>query len=259
MKKIFVLLAIILIGSCSTSDDVEPIEVGEFVSEILSYTIGEAAPSQKVVLQNDGEKYTYFERYLRPTSGANRDLVLVGIYHVTYDAQGRISRVEDYAPNNPAFPLGIYEYFWYDEHYTFNYYRYQLGDYWIDADYDIIYFNQPENGFRLWNGVVYAFENGNLVGYGYENEDEGNLEAFGKNWIYQRSILFDDQPNIYSNPVIDFALGQRNLIRSMNANNYVGIILPTGDVYQWEITTQDGKPVAVKNVAAGFNRTEFIY
>ena len=256
MKKLTSVLFLFVLVACSNSDDAEPVVVDDFIAEILSYKLGENKPNQRLVLHNDGEKYTSYDRYWNVAYDNSEELIYTNSIVFNYNVDGFVTRIEDFSADDLDRPISIYEYEWHSDHYNYKHLLYHQGDYSTQANYDIIYFKQPGTGFRFWNGLLYGFENGNLAGYGNEDEDRGNLEVLGKRWLYQRLMLFDDRPNIFAEQAIDFALGQRELLRSMNNNNYVGAMLPGGEVQQWEINTQDGKPTSIR-YADG--RVEFVY
>jgi hypothetical protein len=254
-KATFFLSILVLVFACSKNpDNTDPIIEGDFITEINTYAIGDENASEKIILENDGERYVSYKRYWN--TGPNESLELITVGKFTYDANGFLILAEMFSEEGQNTPSRKFEYEWNGDSYSVKNSGFIDGQFSVDYDYSLIYFENPEDGYRMFTDLIWSFKNGNLVGQGYESETDGTVEAFGKKWVVRESSIFDNQPNIYANQAIDFVLGQRDLARSLNMNNFTGLKLPDGRIEQWQTNVLNGKAVSLIFEDA---RVEFSY
>ena len=160
--------------------------------------------TSRYLLDHDGARFTSYSRYDLNTEGEWQFFQSVDF---TYDDQNRITEaLFFYTEDRIDGAESKFGYEWGTDSYRFNRYRLdQNNEFQVDSFEDQPY-NLPENGYKELNGYLWGFENGNYVGNGGESAN-GDLEVFGKTWSYNKSFLYDDQPNFRSDQALDFIMG----------------------------------------------------
>ena len=242
VKRAFLLLSLCFIIGCSgNKKDETPLIEGDVITEIHSFN-SEGVMTSRYLLDHDGSRFTSYSRYDLNTEGEWQFFQSVDF---TYDDQNRITEaLFFYTEDRTDGAESKFGYEWGTDSYRFNRYHLdQNNEFQVDSFEDQPY-NLPENGYKELNGYLWGFENGNYVGNGGESAN-GDLEVFGKTWSYNKSFLYDDQPNFRSDQALDFIMGQRNLFTSFNSNNWIGYRPLQGTPENYNHHFENGKIISI--------------
>lgn len=194
--------------------------------------------TRRFILDHDGSRFTSYTRYDLNSEGEWQFFQSVDF---SYDGQNRlIEALFFYTEDRSRAAESKFGYAWNTDSYRFN--RYQLNqdnEFFIDS-YEEYPYNTPENGYIEMHDFLWGFKNGNYVGGGIENQN-GDLEVFGKTWSYQEHLIYDDEPNFRADQALDFTLGQRSLSNSLNSNNWIAYRFPQGNLESHTHSIVDGK------------------
>ena len=223
MKRILsTVLLFCLVLSCQNKDAELDAPSGDFIKDILVYYNNSDKPITKYQFQNDGTNYTNVALFTKRLPSDLFQPEPQKIISFEYDESGFIAKIDE-KTSVDAYAFSSYVYKLVDgvliyEEYLLKRIGFEKGD--VERN---MYFNNPEDGFYEFEDKLYEFENGNLIVLGTINEvDGGDLNQFDKNWNVSDKY-YDNNPNVYANPAINFVLGDKKMLRSLNRNNLTGI------------------------------------
>lgn len=224
MKRLLAtLLMISLVFSCQNEDSNPNLNTGDLVKEIIVHSNANNQPITKYQFQNDGENYTSAVVFTKISSEPLFDPEPKKVITFEYDDDGFIAQIDEKndvsAQSYSSHIYRVVENVMVHE----EYFLYRIG-FKKGETTRSMYFNNPEDGFYLFEEKLYEIQGGNLVGLGTINEfDGGDIDQFNRKWDMS-DRFFDNNPNVFANPAINYILGNKNMSRSLNRNNLTGML-----------------------------------